>query len=175
MVSTTKTEELLAAIDGAFPREPISGANAFRDWGTSYPDAPAYAAQLHGKTWDQLDRAYVLRRDDALGFLGTKELVAVLPVYLRSVVEDGANGGAADILTLIFRRPGTDDEPNLGKRRFGALVDALTEAQKTVIARVLAHFVESYDGSAPGERALATLDGYWRAYLPGVISEPVDT
>lgn len=163
------------AIDAAYPREPIAGANAFRDWGTSYPDAPEYKAHLDGNTWDQLDPAYLVRRNDALGFLGTKELVAVLPVYLRSLVEDGAASPAADMLMLVLRRPGTGDDPGLGKRRFGAFVDALADAQKTAIARVLAGFVDRYAERSPGERARLTLDSYWRAHLPDSATEQPDT
>lgn len=175
MGPTSGSEEFLAAIDAAFPREPIAAANAFREWGTSYPDAPEYAAQLDGKSWDQLDASYLVRRDDALGFLGTKELVAVLPVYLRSLVQDGASSPAADMLMLVLKRPGTDDDPHLGKRRFGAFVDTLTDAQKAVIARVLARFVEQYAGGSPGERALTTFDSHWRAYLPGAANDHPDT
>lgn len=173
-MASTEREELLRAIDRAFPREPIAGAGAFRDWGRSYPDAGEYAAQLDGKTWDQLDRAYLLRRDDALGFLGTQELVAVLPVYLRALVEDGAGIPAADMLMIVLKRPGTNDDPDLGRARFGALVDALTDAQKGVIARVLAGFVDRHAGGSPGERARVTLDSYWRDYLPIVTDERPD-
>jgi hypothetical protein len=165
-MSPAQRSDLKAAIEGAFPPEIISATKAFADWGTSYPDAPDYRAQLDGRSWHQLDPAYFVLRADALGFLGTRELIAVLPIYLRSVIDDGAGAGSAGMLTLVLAKPGSDDGPNLGRKRFGAFVDALTDAQKTVIARVLAAFAEEYADSSPGERARATLDGYWRAHLP---------
>jgi len=72
---------VLEQLHAAFPVEPIDFARAFDDWGTRYPDAERYARHLEGKTWEQLERAYIIMRADALGFLGTRELIAVLPVY----------------------------------------------------------------------------------------------
>lgn len=159
-------DDLLVAIDATFPREPIRGADAFSEWGTTYLDAADYRAQIDGKIWDALDRQYLVRRADALGFLGTEALVAVLPVYLRSVVEDGAQTDAAGMLTIILRKPGRGKGPDLGADRFAALVESLSEAQRVVVARVLEGFVERYADTSVGDRGLETLDSYWKAYLP---------
>ena len=75
-----------AQVRAAFPAEPIDAARAFDDWGTTYPDAEPYAQYLEGKTWEQLDRSYIIKRSDALGFLGTQQLVAVLPVRRRALL-----------------------------------------------------------------------------------------
>lgn len=166
MSTTSSGEYLLEAIAAAFPREPILARDAFSEWGTSYLDAADYRAQLEGKVWHELDRDYLVRRADALGFLGTRVLVAVLPIYLRAVVEDGARTDAAGMLTVILRKPGAIAGPDLGTERFEALVGAMTEAQRSVVARVLEAFVESYADSSPGARARATLESYWRAWLP---------
>ena len=60
---------VLDQLRAAFPAKPIDAARAFDDWGTTYPDAEAYARQLEGKTWEQLDRSYVIKRADAISFL----------------------------------------------------------------------------------------------------------
>src|SRR5256885_5503333 len=51
------------------------------DLSASYSDVTPYMKQIDGKTWEELDRSFLLRRYDALGFLGTNHLVAVLPLY----------------------------------------------------------------------------------------------
>src|ERR1700760_1305111 len=93
---------VLEQVRAAFPAERIHSAGAFDDWGTTYPDADPYAEQLEGKTWEELDRSYVIKRSDALGFLGTRHLVAVLPVYLSSLLEDGVWSPSADTLILLL-------------------------------------------------------------------------
>src|SRR5260221_13985411 len=97
-LENAKTVEQVRA---AFPTRPIQAEGAFTQWGASYPDARAYMEQLEGKTWAQLDRGYIVRRSDALGFLGTRHLVAVLPVYLCALIEDGVWSPAAGMLRLI--------------------------------------------------------------------------
>lgn len=72
---------------------------AFDPWGTTYPEVEPYTTQLDGKTSEELDRGWIVRRSDALGFLGTHHLVAVLPVYLRAMVEDGVWSPATGLLT----------------------------------------------------------------------------
>src|SRR4051812_45928770 len=57
---------VLEQLRAAFPAEPIDPARAFDDWGTTYPDADPYAKHLEGKTWEQLDRSYMITRADAL-------------------------------------------------------------------------------------------------------------
>jgi len=52
-------------------------------------DASDYARAIDGKTWEELDTKYIVRRNDALGFLSTHQLVQLLPVYPRSLVNDG--------------------------------------------------------------------------------------
>src|ERR1041384_1394234 len=93
------------ALRSAFPPEPIDGRAAFSQWGGSYPDAAAYRNAIDGKTWEQVDRAYIIKRDDALGFLSTRELVQLLPVYLRSVMEEGLMSPALEAVLVKLTRP----------------------------------------------------------------------
>jgi hypothetical protein len=62
--------------------------------------------RIDGKTWQELDRAYIAVRSDALGFLGTRHVVAVLPAYLSSLIEEGVWSPAADTLMLLLAKPG---------------------------------------------------------------------
>jgi hypothetical protein len=125
-----------------------------------------YKEQLEGKSWEQLDREYIVRRSDALGFLGTRHLIAVLPVYLRSLVEDGVWSPAADMMMLVLTRPLPAKDTGLGAARFDDLVDALTDAQRSAVASALRAFGEQDPDGSLGEAAHEALEGYWNAYLP---------
>ncbi|HWU90748.1 MAG TPA: hypothetical protein VN253_25960 [Kofleriaceae bacterium] len=157
---------VLEQLHAAFPAEPISAEGAFADWGATYLDAAAYIEQLEGKSWTDLDRAYFLQRADALGFLGPRHLIAVLPVYLRSLVEDGVWSQAADTLILLLTKPGPEKKKGLKLPRFEALVGALTPAQRTAIATLLSVFAMADESGSLGRAALNALNLYWDAYLP---------
>lgn len=158
--------KILDEIRAAFPATPIQADGAFSQWGTSYPDARPYREQLDGKTWEQLDRAFIVRRSDALGFLGTQHLVAALPVYLSALIEEGVWSPAAGMLTLILAKPVPGKDSGLGLARFGSLIEALTDAQRTVVAAVLRAFAETDEGGSLGDAAREALEGHWQLYLP---------
>jgi hypothetical protein len=156
--------KLIEQIRGAFPTQPIRADEAFAQWGKSYPDARPYTEQVDGKSWDQLDRAYMIRRSDALGFLSTRALVAVLPVYLSALVEDGVWSPAAGMLTLILAKPPTKKVADTA--RFNELVGALTDQQRSVVAAVLRAFAESDEEGSLGQAARAAFDEHWSTYVP---------
>lgn len=159
---------VLEQLRAAFPAEPIYSAGAFDDWGTTYPDAEPYAQHLEGKSWEQIDRSYIIMRSDALGFLGTRHLVAVLPVYLRALLEDGVWSTSADTLILLLTKPGPGKRTGIKLPRFEALVSALTSAQRAAIAEVLRAFAAMDEGGSPGDRARVALEHHWNIYLPDV-------
>jgi hypothetical protein len=159
-------EQFLEQLEAAFPAEPIRSAGAFVPWGATYPDAAPYMQQLDGKTWRELDRAYLARRSDALGFLGTPHLVTVLPVYLRSLVEDGVWSPAAGMLMVVLTKAGPGTDAGLGTARFDELVAALTDAQRAMVASGLEAFAESDPDGSLGRAATAALDSHWKTYLP---------
>lgn len=154
---------LVEQLRTAFPVEPIRAAGAFDDWGTTYPDAEPYAQQLEGKTWEEVDRSYMITRSDALGFLGTRHLVAVLPVYLRSLVEQGVWSPSADTLMLLLTKPDATKKAGIKLSRFQAMVAALTPAQRTVIAAILSVFAATDEGGSLGEAARAAVENTWKA------------
>lgn len=157
---------ILDEIRAAFPAAPIQADGAFTQWGTSYPDARSYREQLDGKTWEQLDRTSLVRRSDALGFLGTQQLVAVLPAYLSALIEEGVWSPAAGILTLILAEPHPGSDAGLGQARFSSLVEALSDAQRKVIATVLRAFAKADEGGSLGDAAREAFEGHWQLYLP---------
>jgi hypothetical protein len=152
MNATSRYEDTLRA---AFPAERIDGGAAFAQWGGSYPDAAAYRNAIDGKTWAQLDRAYIIKRDDALGFLSTRELVQLLPVYLRSVMEEGLMSPALEAVLVKLTRP----RSAATQVRYDALLSSLSSAQRDAILAALQHLVDQDpDGSIGRDARAAKLD-----------------
>jgi hypothetical protein len=157
--------QLVEQVRAAFPLDPIKVDGAFSDWGITYSDVESYEDHIDGKTWEELDRKYMVTREDALGFLGTKYLIAVLPVYLRSLIEEGVWSAAAWTMIIILTKPEPDRKTGIKLSRFQAFVDSLTPAQRTVIAEVLKAFATADQDGSPGIAAKAALDSHWRIYL----------
>ena len=150
-MQTTKAD-VLTQIRAAFPTHPIQAAGAFDERGTSYLDPVAYREHLEGKTWEQLDREYLERRTDALSFLGTNHLIAVLPAYLCIFVEQGTRTQVPDTLLLVLNRK---------KRRFEELSSALTPAQREAIVAALGVFAATESGQ-PADTARTAAER-WKA------------
>jgi hypothetical protein len=144
--------EVLAQIHAAFPAEPIRFEGAFGGG----LDGEAYREHVEGKTWTDLDRAYVLPHCDVLSFLDTRHLAAVLPVYLRSLVEDGTRTSVPDTMLLVLNRK--------SRKRFEELVNALTLAQRAAVIAVLDVF-GAIESGQPADAARAALER-WKSYLP---------
>ena len=157
--------QLIEQVRAAFPPEPIKVDGAFSDWGTTYLDVEPYEDHIDGKTWEELDRKYMVTRADALGFLGTKYLIAVLPVYLRSLLEEGVWSAAAWTMIIILTKPEPNRKTGIKLPRFQAFVDSLTPAQRTVIAEVLRAFAAADQDGSPGIAASAALESYWKTCL----------
>lgn len=157
--------QLVEQVRAAFPLEPIKVDSAFSDWGTTYSDVEPYEEHIDGKTWEELDCKYMITREDALGFLGTKQLISVLPVYLRSLIEEGVWSAAAWTMIILLTKPEADRKTGIKLSRFQAFVDSLTPAQRAVIAEVLKAFAAADQDGSPGIAARAALDSYWKTHL----------
>jgi hypothetical protein len=155
---STGLETFAEQLRAAFPTEVIRGDTAFSVWGGSYPDADDYARAIDGKTWEQIDRAYVVMRNDALGFLSTRELVQVLPVYLLSLVEEGVMSPALDALLVKLARPARGPR----SERFEELVAALSGPQRDAVRTALRFITEQDPDGSPGRAALAALESSWK-------------
>jgi hypothetical protein len=139
---------VLAQLRAAFPPTPIRFEGAL----TGGLDGGAYRAQVDGKTWEELDRSFVLGRSDVLSFLEPKHLVAVLPVYLRSLVEDGTRTPVPDTLLLVLDRT--------TERRFDKIVAALTSEQRAAVVAILEVFAAAETGQ-PADAARAASE-HWK-------------
>jgi hypothetical protein len=141
--------DVLAQLRAAFPPEPLRFEGAL----TGGLDGGAFRDHVEGKTWEELDRKYVLSRSDVLSFLDVRHLVAVLPVYLRSLVEDGARTPVPDTLLLVLDRK--------QQARFEELAGALDPAQRASIVAVLEGFAATERGQ-PAVAARAVVER-WNA------------
>ncbi len=143
--------DVLAQLRAAFPPEPLRFEGAL----TGGLDGGAYRDQVEGKTWEELDRAYALTRSDVLSFLDTRHLVAVLPVYLRSLVEDGTQTPVPDTLVLVLNRK--------NEERFQELFTALDPAQRAAVVAALELFGANESGQ-PADAARAAAER-WKAHV----------
>jgi hypothetical protein len=143
--------DVLAQLRAAFSAKPIRFDGAL----TGGLDGGAYREHVEGKTWEELDRAYVLRRSDVLSFLDMRHLVAVLPVYLRSLVEDGTRTPVPDTMMLVLNRK--------NQKRFEEFADALDPAQRAAVVAVLELFAATESGQ-PADAARAALER-WTSHL----------
>ena len=146
----------------AFPAEKLAAAGAFEQRGATYPDGAEYAQHIDGKTWDQLDE-HVARRSDALSFLGTRHLIAVLPAYLNLLFVLGPMSPVPETLLPLLAKP--DDTASKHGKRFDELTSALSSRQQAVVAAALARFVAEYP--AYGAPAQVALDSYWNEFSEG--------
>lgn len=143
--------DVLAQIRAAFPPEPLRFEGAL----TGGLDGGAYREHVEGKTWEELDRKYVLSRSDVLSFLDMRHLVAVLPVYLRSLVEDGTRTPVPDTMLLVLNRK--------KQARFEELASALDPSQRAAVVAVLELFAATESGQ-PADAAREALER-WKAHL----------
>jgi len=144
--------DVLAQLRAAFPAQPIRFEGPFGGG----LEGGAYREYVEGKTWEELDRAYVLPRSDVLSFLDPPHLAAVLPVYLRSLVEDGTRMAVPDTLLLVLNRK--------SRRRFEELASLLTPGQRAAVVAVLDVFGAAESGQ-PAEAAREARER-WEAYPP---------
>ena len=159
------TTAIIEQLRSAFPANEIDSRDAFVPWGATYLDGADYAKQLDGKSWNELDRSYLDRRSDALGFLSTKHLVAVLPAYLAQLVEGGLFSQVPDMLLLILTAPDSTKRDGLGAARFGKLTEALSESQRAAVAATLNRFAQEHPATAHANAAQVALDRYWLGFL----------
>jgi hypothetical protein len=172
-----KANPLYDQLRSAFPPTPIVATDAFKQRGMFYCDAAEYRAQMDGKTWEELDPQFFSRRSDGLDFLGTTQLVQVLPLYLHLMLVFKPTSPVPETLLPALTKPEPGDWPahifEDAVKRFDELVAVLSEAQKRVITATLRQFTISAPGEAP--RAQPALDRYWNQFLTQPPQEPADT
>jgi hypothetical protein len=158
-------DEFSAQLRAAFPPLKVDATGAFSAWGKTYSDASEYARQLDGNRWDQWERDYLDLRSDALGFLGTEHLVAVLPAYLDLLATGGSFSQVPYTLLLLLTPPSAGKRGTpLGQKRFDALVEALSPSQRSAVAAALHAFATRYAETPFEGDARFALDKLWSQF-----------
>lgn len=131
----------------AFPAVPLDFAQAL----TGGTDEGEFRRHVDGKAWTELDPALVGRRSDVLSFLQPVYFVAVLPAFLKVLVEADPVCGAPDTLVVVLDR---EQEP-----RFEKVARHLTDAQRAMVLEALERFASSSSGTM--ERAARKAAASW--------------
>jgi hypothetical protein len=130
----SETDEFVARLRAAFPAEALD----FKDALTGGTDGGEFRDAVAGKKWTELDQALIGRRSDVLSFLQPEYFVAVLPAFLRLLVEEGTSTGAPDTLMVVLDR---GQEP-----RFDKISGRMTDPQRAVVAEALERFAAGTTG-----------------------------
>jgi hypothetical protein len=175
-----KHNPLLNELRGAFPPVLIDATDVFTY--SCYADAVEYRAQMHGKTWEQMDPQYSARRSDALSFMSGPHIAIVLPQYLHLMMVFNPSSPVPATLLPKLTKPEPADHlatealsPSelfrLRRRVFDELTQVLSERQHTVVAATLCRFREVATAANAEDWLLAqtqrALDRYWGPYAVG--------
>lgn len=144
-------DSVIETIRSAFPPRPIDFATATADG----LDNGAYRLHVDGKTWESLDSAYLVKRNDALSFLDAAHVAAVLPVYLLSLVTDGTRSPVPDTLLLVLDRR--------SETRFAELFEALSNDQRAAVVAALDAFAAAEEG--PSAEAACAASARWGEHM----------
>jgi hypothetical protein len=125
--------DLQQQIADAFPPTKLV-ASTFagpHDVWTSYPERNEFEAATDGRTWGDLDGAFVEAHFMALGWMTPSLFAALLPAYLLALVEGQSQNELPDfVLSQLTRREGHE-------AAYDARVAQLTEQQRAAVAAVL--------------------------------------
>lgn len=164
--------DITGRLRAAFPPRPIDARieTAFGPSGTSYPDAADFVLHCDGKTWEQVDRAFISRCADVLGFLKVPAVVNVLPAYLNLMLElamDLRSSLPDDLMQLLTKPMPSDRSSFKGlverqTKRFDELAGLLSHEQRHAIADILSRVVSDYP--SVGDQAQIALDRYWSQF-----------
>jgi hypothetical protein len=120
-------------IAAAFPMTKLS-ASSYADphgmWRT-YPDCDAFEAGTDGRTWADLDGAFVEEHFMALPWMKPAAFASLLPAYLTALVDGKSQNELPDLLLRqLTRREGREAE-------FDARIAKLDANQRAAVTSVL--------------------------------------
>lgn len=151
-------DALAGALVEAFPARPLTRelltepAAAWEDYREG-----DIVQELAGKTWLELDHAFLDRHHSALRYAGPAGFAALLPAYLRRLVEQPAFNEMPFVVAGELKRYG---DPTIEKI-FDERIARLDSKQRATVKRV----IESLTTRAPMEAAMAVaFESYWRSY-----------
>lgn len=130
----TERDEFGARLLAAFPAEALDFTNAL----TGGTDDGEFRDAVAGRKWTELDQALIGRRSDVLSFLQPEYFVAVLPAFLRSLVDEGTSTSVPDTLLVVLDRA--------QESRFDKISARMTDPQRAVVAGALEKFAVGTTG-----------------------------
>lgn len=144
-----------------FPPHPIDPVAAFGEWGGTYTDAEKFRQGVRGRSWTELETAFLERNHDALVFFGPASIADYLPAYLAALLRRDRELSALPSFLFGVLTRGKDTE------RFDARFARLTAAQLAAIARALAAFEVELEGASRQQDVTEVLNSYWRSLIAG--------
>jgi hypothetical protein len=130
----SRNDEFGVRLRAAFPAEPLD----FNDALTGGTDGDKFRRAVDGRPWTELDPTLIGSRSDVLSFLEPTHFVAVLPAFLRSLVEEGTATGVPDTLMTVLDR---GQEP-----RFDKIAARMTGEQRGLVGEALEIFAARATG-----------------------------
>lgn len=113
--------------------------------------------ELAGRSWLELDHAFLDRHHSALRYAGPTGFAALLPAYLRRLVEEPAFNEIPFVVAGELKRYGDATIEKI----FDERIARLEPNQREVVKRVLAYLTTR----EPMETAMsAAFDSYWCSY-----------
>ncbi len=137
-------EAAFAAVPAPKPDQMLLDAYAASD------DAQEMADAFRGKHWSELTLAELFRHREMVIALGAAAYRAYLPAYLTASLTDHAHYGPDIREYLVFGfRPLSDDDLDVTTTR--ERLSLLDEAQRSAVARVLAHLTTRWGMEEAGD------------------------
>jgi hypothetical protein len=166
-MSIPSQQELLDAINGAFPAEVFP----WMDLGT-YGEAEAFSAGTAGQTWCSLDLDFVLYFSEVIYFVNDDHFSLFLPAWLAHAVEyfdEEAQLADTLFLALCPERDGAPCERQLRR------IASLSDEQRRVVSLALVHLQPRFRAANQRPRwrwveeqdntVTKLLNSHWARYL----------
>ena len=153
----SEADALCAALNALFPPRPITRA-MLEEPTAGWEDYKGgdLVQQLEGRSWDELEPAFIEQHHSALRYTGPEAFGALLPAYLRHLLQHRAFNDIPFVVAGELQRYG--NPVNVGV--FDARIERLTAAQRAVVKRIVA-FLTTRE---PMQAAMsATFESYWRS------------
>ena len=154
----SKADALRAALKESFPSQPIT-RTMLEERSAGWEDYKAgdLVQQLEGRSWAELEPAFIELHHSALRYAGHQAFGALLPAYLRHLLDHPAFNDIPFVVAAELKRYG---DPTM-VRIFDARIERLTAAQRAVVKRI----IEFLTTREPMQAAMsAAFESYWRSH-----------
>lgn len=134
MPAHSDLDDLLKAVAEAFPPHPLDPSRMKRSWAGGYLDGAAFRADLDGRRWDDLNRAFMEFHGETIHFLKPPAFAELLPAYLVTVLRHEERLDMLPTFVISALTPPDDSEL---RPSYVANLASLTLAQLQVVVHVL--------------------------------------